>query len=414
MSGLLYGCDNGMNTIALAIGVPLMNVVAVGIRFWTRRRQDSKIGIDDWWALAALILLIALGAELLVAALNQVLSCPQPQNELALLAAAGPFVSRAAWAFFVTSVVNVGLVKIVFLYCMRRVFCTGEKGTLFSRVTYSMMALTALWTFGFMTAMVVINVNWGQPDQGSPSEWARTPATYETDKLFFAMTVSDVILDGIIAFLPLMVIWRLSLSVGRKLAISGIFALRLLALATSIIRMIYTVMFAQWMDDVLSVDPDLTDPEHFLIGTNLNTQMIWWTMFEVGFGLFASCITTIQFLMRREHIECAIDKIRSVFGLPLREHRRPSVTPRTSMGEVSHERSPSKRTRMYDDDTESTISAEYMVGSVRPSLEKSSISAIVEARHGYTRKSSSASLSVTEEEPSVISYEDHTSVGQAV
>ena len=94
MVGLLYGCEDGMNTIALAIGVPLMNVVAVGLRFYGRRRQEAKFGADDWWALAGLILLIALGADLLVAGINQVLSCPQPENELAILAALGPMVSR--------------------------------------------------------------------------------------------------------------------------------------------------------------------------------------------------------------------------------------------------------------------------------------------------------------------------------
>ena len=307
-----------------------------------------------------------------------------------------------------------------FLYCMRRVFCTGEKGTLFSKITYTIMGIVVVWTLGFVAAMVIINVNWGQPDQGDPTQWANQPASHSTDSMFYALTVSDVIIDTVIMMLPILVVFRLNLSLGRKCSISGIFMLRLLALAASITRMCYTVMFAQWMDDLLKVDPTLSDPKHLLIGQNLNTQMIWWTMFEVGFGLFASCVTTIQFLLRRQHVEYATDRIRAFLGLAVKDRRRPSTTPAASEIKIpSHNRSGSKHGTLYQGDDRSIISAEYMIGSIRPSLsddlkKAEAETTVVGTRHVYARKNSNASLSVTEEEASEISEYDHEHVGRAV
>lgn len=94
---LLYGCQNGMNTLVLAIGVPLMNVFAVALRFYTRRRQESRFGADDWWSLAGLIILVGMGIDLLVAAVNKVLSCPMPDNEIAILREQGALVPRVSY-----------------------------------------------------------------------------------------------------------------------------------------------------------------------------------------------------------------------------------------------------------------------------------------------------------------------------
>lgn len=310
-----------------------------------------------------------------------------------------------------------------FLYCMRRVFCTGEKGTFFSKITYTVMAFVYLWTFGFLVTMVVINVNWGEPNQGDPAKWASVPATPASDTMFYALTVSDVIIDGLIMFLPMLVIWQLNLSLGRKFAISGIFLLRMLALAASITRMSYTIEFVKWMNEILNVDPLLTDLNHLLVGQNLNTQMIWWTMFEVGFGLFASCITMMQFLMRRRHVQHVNDQLMRLFGLQVKDRSQPfaevSETKPTPRGSGSR----SRHDDLYRDDR-SVLSAEYMVGSIRDTAAHSRLADLkdyasdgattVETRHIYVRKSSSASMSTTTAPSELTDVEDIHAVGRAV
>ena len=43
------------STYAIAIVLPLLDAIAVGLRFYTRRRQNLPLQSDDWFILASLV-----------------------------------------------------------------------------------------------------------------------------------------------------------------------------------------------------------------------------------------------------------------------------------------------------------------------------------------------------------------------
>ena len=41
--------------LAVSIALPILSIIAVFLRFYTRRLQKAKLGIDDWLTLPALV-----------------------------------------------------------------------------------------------------------------------------------------------------------------------------------------------------------------------------------------------------------------------------------------------------------------------------------------------------------------------
>ena len=67
--------------VVVSVILPLLAVVAVGLRFWVRLRvQPTYLGIDDWLILAAVIFSIADAANLIVGGSIQ---CLEARNEMA-------------------------------------------------------------------------------------------------------------------------------------------------------------------------------------------------------------------------------------------------------------------------------------------------------------------------------------------
>ena len=52
-------------TTAASTAVTVLAIVAVALRFWTRRIIKVGYGWDDWWILIGVLLLLATGATLL-------------------------------------------------------------------------------------------------------------------------------------------------------------------------------------------------------------------------------------------------------------------------------------------------------------------------------------------------------------
>lgn len=46
---------NGQNVMAIGVALPIVCIIVVVLRFWTRRLQKTMIGLDDWLIVGGLV-----------------------------------------------------------------------------------------------------------------------------------------------------------------------------------------------------------------------------------------------------------------------------------------------------------------------------------------------------------------------
>ena len=128
-----------------------------------------------------------------------------------------------------------GCIKLSFIFFYRRIFCTGLSGA-FSKIATGMIVFVSLWTLAFTIAFVfdcgtAFWANWGP----LINDYSYCESTFD---LTAAFVITDIITDLVIFGMPLPPIWKLHLSIKRKLAVVGIFAFGILTVATSVLRLV--------------------------------------------------------------------------------------------------------------------------------------------------------------------------------
>lgn len=64
--------------LAAGFTLPLVCILVVGLRFYTRRTQKSRLGVDDWLIALGAIMLVGMGACLIVGERLGVMGYPTP------------------------------------------------------------------------------------------------------------------------------------------------------------------------------------------------------------------------------------------------------------------------------------------------------------------------------------------------
>ncbi|MCJ1396026.1 hypothetical protein MMC18_008913 [Xylographa bjoerkii] len=295
--------------VAVGIILPVLDAVAVALRFYTRRLQRLPLLIDDWLTIPALILSIGLGASLVAGVQFQALGYPTPALPgMSMLRSRSAITesdtvititSQIEWAVLLLSIPAFGLIKLSFLFFCRRLFCVTRKSLSHIVITL-MIVVVGAWAIGFFFAFLFAC-------KGNFAAWWGSLMNFitkcvNTFMLLYAFAISDVITDIIVLLLPLPMIWQLQLPLGRKIGISCVFLLGLVAVAASVTRL--AVVTRNYLD---GFDPSLD--EDLMI-----TEILWWTMVEVGLGLIATCLPTLRFLFKDLSPDWLLGNIRSVFS----------------------------------------------------------------------------------------------------
>lgn len=132
-------------------------------------------------------------------------------------------------------VVCYGFIKISIVYFYRRIFIVNKK-SIFNIVTHVFNVILFLWSVTFVLIIIFpcgrhVDVSWGPPDQ--QLLWCQKIGHTSEEGL----TTSDLILDIALLLLPLPCIWKLHMTLTRKLQVTGIMILGLSAIAASAVRL---------------------------------------------------------------------------------------------------------------------------------------------------------------------------------
>lgn len=161
----------------------------------------------------------------------------------------------------------------LFLQYWRLIRQVSKYRTIFIIVAAIVMA----WAAGILVVMICICI----PVEGY---WDKTiPAQCIPDRdIQIINAAGNIATDFILLVLPIPMIWRLHLTIGRKFALTGLFSLGFFGCIISVLRA-YFVIFISASQDLPNDAVGITS----------------WTLAEITTGTICSCLVTLQPLLKR-------------------------------------------------------------------------------------------------------------------
>lgn len=292
--------------------MPIVGAGLLGVRYYYRHKRETGMGIDDWILLPALVLIWGMGASLIAGVALHSVAYPTPRtfdphNPESVLTTTNyniTVTSKVEYAFSLMQVLQLGCVKLSFLFFYRRIFIVSKRWTWFNIATLATIVLVVLWTLAFFLTELLECVAVG----GSfSSYWGSaidlTTKCVKTELKSYAYAVSDFITDAIVFLLPIPMVWSLHMTAERKLGVSLVFALGIVAVAASVVRMKFYI-------DAVHSGFDPTMDEDLTI-----TSTLYWDLFESGVGFVAVCLPTLRPAFGKSASGSWLRSVRSVFSL---------------------------------------------------------------------------------------------------
>ncbi|KAE8163761.1 hypothetical protein BDV40DRAFT_132132 [Aspergillus tamarii] len=308
--------------LAAAIVLPCAGAFSVFVRLWLRRKNGKSYGADDWLVLAALVFVMGMGAVQIYGVVKHALAYPTPPYssdspiaQLTELSDAQKTVELVDWITWVLMIPANGLIKLSSLFLYRRLFVVSQE-KVFGITTWALIGVCTLWTVGFFFATIFgcgrhFTYPWGPLTQiGSCNTNARLEA----------LMISDLITDILVWVLPVPMIWKTQMKLGRKMAATGVLLLATISLAAAVVRLL--------------VQEQITNggyAAHTDVDQTL-TILLYWSMIETGLALVASCLPTMRLHAALSSAISAL-RSRSVY-LKSQQSERPLVNlvSRTNLG----------------------------------------------------------------------------------
>lgn len=284
----------------MAIFLPCVGTIAVGMRFYVRRLKGTSLLGDDWTILAALVLTWILGIILIVGDAAGALGThtpTDPKTGADIPTPASIFGTKLYYAFVIIFILTIGLVKASVLLFYRRIFVSE----IFRRISLGLLILVILWTTAFFLARVFACGSHFTAFWTNGASIAKFCGPYQDIELGFA--ISDVITDLMVLATPLHFIWTLQMNITQKIVITFIFLLGLLSTASGIVRLAFLII------NGFETKPGFRD----VIG--IDTVVLAWSQVEAGIGVLAACLPTLRPLFMGKAPESLINSLRSALSL---------------------------------------------------------------------------------------------------
>ncbi|KAI0813187.1 hypothetical protein GGR55DRAFT_561588 [Xylaria sp. FL0064] len=210
------GYDHGYfqtpsHVVAAGIGLSVLDIICVSLRFAARRKQRQPLKADDWLLVPATLFTLGIGISMVYGVSKKALAYPYvlpPDSPEDVLSAKSEQISvegAIQWAYTLLLPLALGCTKLSFLLFYRRIFVTTKLGKT-NMFIVGMCVLVFLWMWGFFFVFLFLcRLNF----------WALwTTARAILDHCIsdtgpnFAMTITDVITDVVILVTPIPLVRR--------------------------------------------------------------------------------------------------------------------------------------------------------------------------------------------------------------
>ncbi|KAI8625556.1 hypothetical protein F5Y19DRAFT_489532 [Xylariaceae sp. FL1651] len=287
--------------LIVSLVLNIICLLAVVLRFTARHLQKAKIGIDDYIIIPAALTAVGIGisntigvgmlpstSSIHLSSFADSLSLPQaalvgnlglenwaPAQRLILF-------TKTNFATIALSVASLALSKYSIVSFYRRIFRKRS----FIHITTALLVIIAAWGVGFFLAVLLQCV----PVSGTWDPAVRAHAhCYSPLPAYYAIAISDTIVDVIILIVPQPLIWSLQMPMRRKVAISGIFLLGtfVLGIGAARIELFYATGRRSSAGDK---DPGKSSASSPLMVTG----PLYWTHIECTLAVVCACLPAMR------------------------------------------------------------------------------------------------------------------------
>ncbi|KAI0547587.1 hypothetical protein F4679DRAFT_554059 [Xylaria curta] len=371
------------SAIAVGISFPIIDGILVGLRFYTRRHDNSDLLIDDWLCIPAWLSLTGCCAALLAGVFKGAFEettfhDPEHRTEQERV------IAQVTAALVILWMGANFCIKLIMLFFYRRIF-TGRLFNIFSK---GLIGLSVVWfIYAIASWLFYCGTNFEPNFEGG---WAVCPLW--GFKIQLGVFALDSFIDFCLLLLPIPFVWRLQLDLKRKICVIIIFILGGFA-------------FVAGLNNTIIQLVNLTEPELIQSGGGANffqgSSILFsnWPAIEIGVGLLASNLPHLSFRVGRSisralptAIRISLDSLRqAAAAISLTSLRRssPSSSPRGTNNASGnhHPTSKADSTRSLQRDTESENrwgEAGHKTKSIEQSSAQTSESIELTEREAYS------------------------------
>ncbi|KUI66118.1 hypothetical protein VM1G_01381 [Cytospora mali] len=310
--------------VAATVVLCIIDILAVGGRFFARKKQGAPLKADDWLSAAALLdimnkyvadfstthpseqfFTIGYGILILYAvsqhSLGYRIVYPPDFHEspLDFESSQTRLSAITQFAYQIVTPLTVGCYKASILFFYLRIFAVDSKHAI-SRLLITFIILVLAWMMGFFFAFMFqcgthVSYQWAVPSLDMAKCPHQTP-------LNSSLCISDFIMDVIILLIPVPLILRLNMTRGRRLAVIAVFAIGSVTAIASLVRMIEEINLVKY-----GFNPKM-DQEYFL------SREAYWVIVLMGTGTFSVCLPSLHPLLGSWSLVSIIHNTRSFFS----------------------------------------------------------------------------------------------------
>ncbi|POS70898.1 hypothetical protein DHEL01_v210703 [Diaporthe helianthi] len=287
--------ETAPHVLAAGIVFPIIDIIAVALKFKVRRIQNQPLKADDWTLVPATLFILAIGIVTSYGATHKGIGWPLKER----LDTTGDTPPKATeqerlartvqYAFLMLYPLALGSTKLSLLFLYKRIFSI-------SRRTRLMIVTTIL-----VVAAWMVSIFFAELFQCNARFWANWGSSYDlmtqcnkTTMIVFAVALTDSLLDLTILIMPIPLV--------HSPTYSPAWIRKLTTVAGSIVRLalIIPLVFPLYVADV----------NHRFVSI---TTLLYWGMVEGGIGILVACLPTLQFMLRQ-------NRWRAIVRLPVITH----------------------------------------------------------------------------------------------
>ncbi|CAD6442781.1 52bb9083-da87-4a05-81e2-c3b26ebec9d6 [Sclerotinia trifoliorum] len=161
-------------------------------------------------------------------------SATTPEEVLSEIDPKTSIVEQVEYAVTLLMILTYGFIKCSIVLFYRRVFVV-DNGSAFSILVWISFGIVVAWTITFFLLFLFLCGTHFSAAWGSRAGLIRYCSN--SLKKEEGLYISEFLINILLVVMPMPMIWRLHMPLGRKLAVTGIFLLAFLALVASIIRL---------------------------------------------------------------------------------------------------------------------------------------------------------------------------------
>ncbi|KAI0478574.1 hypothetical protein GGR56DRAFT_630884 [Xylariaceae sp. FL0804] len=290
--------SNSVGSFCAQVVLQSLAVIAVLVRFVVRRETRQPLKSDDWTILASLFVSLGIFAGYIYSVCAGTVGVPWASlSEATYMKYRQIFFSDILLCHFAY-----GLIKISVVLFYKRIFLINRRFRIAANTVLVAISIFIILSF-FLMLFDARGVSsfWTTPPTLEGTEYV--PGLYPPT-LITAFACLDVVLDVCVLSMPIPIVFRLNLSMQRRVGIALIFLLGAFCLVCSVVRLYYTRALVDFNTYTIQQKQNATE---------LNDL---WAHMEASASILTACLPTLRPLIAKgSDVKSLIGKVRSMFSI---------------------------------------------------------------------------------------------------